>query len=303
MSAQPAHRPTSDPTGRLSRELDAVADDARQQVEAPRPATLAQVAALTAEEREAWIRTTPAKDRWEALQAGRRPPVDHEWAERAACASADADLVELTSQEAAQKYAVTLCAHCPVLAWCAADAAEHDAYGLWSGAVLRHGSPAREHGTGHAKLAEAAEWLAAHLDKHGPQLAPDVALAAAAFGMSRPMLNAAADHLGITRRRGVPWELPSGAQREEEEQPAEAERDQHLAQDVEDEHAVRTASAGLLARHSPDQHPVEQEHTEQADQHEQEQQQRATPGRPQRHRGQRTQPRRPKPRSRRGRCR
>ncbi|WP_151524142.1 WhiB family transcriptional regulator [Serinicoccus kebangsaanensis] len=276
MSAQPTtqHEGSSD---RLVAELEAVADAHDQQAEAvDRDA----VVAMTPAERRAWFRSTPKKARWAVLtdpQAPALPGADR-WHEKAACSGVGADLVELTTQAAGKPYAEELCAACPVIAHCAADAAAHPAWGLWA-SVVHRGRLAPDSPQRKATLERVASWLACYLADNGPTL-PGVILQSAPCGSG--LLRRAADHLGIERRGGMAlWWLPEGHELDvEDEQPRGDGRPipgplPGLPLDP----AARTASAGLLAP------PLPQQAEEQ----------------PRRRGGQRRQPRRPRSRrSRRG---
>lgn len=126
--------------GRVPAELEAVAAEPLEGHEAKQqsPQDAADVQAMDPEARRAWFATTTGKQRWTVV--GRtvqgRPPADPQYAARAACRGTSADLVELTSQAAAAEHVMHMCAQCPVLAWCAEDARDFPAHGLWAGVVL-----------------------------------------------------------------------------------------------------------------------------------------------------------------------
>lgn len=138
MTAQPAER--VDHAAHLLAELDAVAQPADAQ-----PLNAADVQAMDPQQRRAWFASTTGPQRWEVVgrpdQSDPRPRP--RYAEDAACQGTDVDLSELKVQRHAEGLVMDACARCPVLAWCAADARDHNAWGLWAGVVLNNGKPSR----------------------------------------------------------------------------------------------------------------------------------------------------------------
>ncbi|WP_151526073.1 WhiB family transcriptional regulator [Serinicoccus kebangsaanensis] len=294
MSAQQVEQ--QDSSDRLTAELEAVAPPRDEQEPVPQPRDVTEVAALTDEERAAWLERTPPKRRWEALTSGDLPHRGARWHEQAQCQGSDVDLVDLATQTDARPHALALCARCPVLAECATEARQHPAHGLWAGVGLEFGKPApTQHlPAGRPKATrpkvtddEAIEWLRKALRKE-EGTAAELRSAARDAGIFAKQLGRVADQLGARRGSGIPWRLPEGTEQQEQEQPPPAGRPQREERPCPScwltscdcnaqpgplpiDPAARTASEALLI-----------------------------PRRPAgRHRGQRTQPRKPRPRSRR----
>lgn len=173
------------------------------------PTTAADVQAMSPGERAAWMASTTGKERWRVLgDPGQpQPPRRPDWADVAACHASRVDLGELTTQAAGADMMAATCARCPVLAWCAAEAREHPAWGLWAGVVLINGRPGRENRGAPRPDVDPADWLTDQL-ADGPLWLHELLDLGRPLGIGRGRLHRAADTLGIERRKGAPWSLP-----------------------------------------------------------------------------------------------
>lgn len=230
MTALPAEQRT-DHAGRVLAELEAVvAEPLEVETVAPlqSPRDAADVQAMSPEERRAWFAATSGKQRWQVV--GRkdqpRPPADPQYAARAACRGTSVDLVELRSQAEGQPHAEAMCAQCPVLAWCAEDARDFPAHGLWAGVVLdgHKVAPGQRDGGSRADRADRINaWLADQLTTHGPMTQARLLAAATPHRFGIKSLREAADVLGVLRPPPGhigPWRLPE-VQPEQLDEPAE----------------------------------------------------------------------------------
>lgn len=220
MTAYPVEQQQTAPVERVLAELESVAAEHQQDtrtVAPPQgPQDAADVQAMSPEERRAWFAATSGKQRWEVV--GRkdqpRPPADPQYAARAACRGTSADLVELRSQAEGQPHAEAMCAQCPVFAWCAEDARDFPAHGLWAGVVLdgHKVAPGQRDGGSRADRADRINaWLADQLATHGPMTQARLLAAAKPHRFGIKSLREAADTLGVLRPpfgHVGPWRLP-----------------------------------------------------------------------------------------------